>query len=267
MKSVRLKRLGGFTIVEVLVVLAISGALLASSLALVANLQPEADFTQSMYDMKSKIENSIRGASNTNYPNTTQFDCIKSANKPTLVSVIAPATHEPGTNQDCIFLGKALAIPLNAGTLYIYSILGLRTDASGNNITTYEAATPTVANTSGFDLTETYSRNNTSIRLLSAKADSYSGTRALAGFYGNLSKGSNTYGGQAGSSFYSKSYAYTSGNPQTCIQEPGSTCTPQQLNRWDLCFDDYSGKQKALLSIINSGAGATTVLRINQQCS
>src|SRR5215467_6715500 len=108
MKSVALKRLGGYTIVEVLIVLAVTGIMLASALALVGSLRGESDFSQAMFDIKSKIDSEITSVNNSTFPDEDKYNCQKSGSNRPQLSVPAGGTHESGTSGDCVFLGKAL---------------------------------------------------------------------------------------------------------------------------------------------------------------
>lgn len=267
--------LGGYTIIEVLIVLAITGVILISAVGLINSLAPSAQFSQSMQDMKSKIESVVKGVDNTTYPATDKYNCSVVSGAPALTPVAAGTTHEAGTSDSCIFIGKALWIPPSpaGASLYIFSILGKRADASGANVTNYLAANPTAAvSTIGGELTEQYDAEKNQIRLISAKDNGV--VRSLASFYNNLSASAPTYNQQSGAALLTRSYVYggnydysagQASTLQTCIRETG--CNPQPMTKWDLCFDDFSSKHKALLSIINSGSGIVTVLKMENNCS
>jgi len=101
------RRQGGFTIVETLIVVAVSAALLASAVILVAGKQRKVEFTQSAQDMQSRIQQVISEVGTGYYPNNNVFTC--SANS-SAVTITAGAGSTQGSNTNCIFLGRAFQL-------------------------------------------------------------------------------------------------------------------------------------------------------------
>lgn len=270
------RRPGGYTIIEVMVVLMVSGVLLVSAIVLVGSLQPQTEFTQSVFDIQSRIESEIRGTGNTLFPNVEKYDCsIGGDGRPQLLALPSGTTHKLGTNDACIFLGKAIRVQTGSGNLYFYSVLGRRTYLNNNvttPVTSLDQANPTTALENNLDINEVYDHDAPSIRLKSATAYSSDAdpgqSRTLAGFYTNLSETSGGVSDDSSVSILPIGYNFPSGltdpniinsNVRSCIQ---GGCSPARLAKWNLCFEDLDSKRTALLSIINNASGSTTSLKV-----
>lgn len=95
----------GYTILEVMIVLAVSGALFVSSAILLSGKQRTAQFGQAMHDIESKLQTIASNASDGYYPNG--FTCT--VPEPGAVNPNAGGTTDPGGNQGCMFLGNTAA--------------------------------------------------------------------------------------------------------------------------------------------------------------
>lgn len=253
----RPRSLFGYTIIEVLVVLAVSGVMLTAAIVLVGGLQPQTQFSQAAYDLQSRIDTEVRGVGSSLFPRVDQYSCSASSGSPTLTAV-APGSHTEGTSQDCIFLGKVLRVEIGNGKLFIYSVLGCRTTPCSTGIpaSSFNQTTPTVAH----QLDEIYDHDNPVLQVISAKDADDNTDITLTGFYNNLSNASTStsYSSQASASVLSKAYSY-SGDVQVCIGESG--CSPKILTKWTICLADYGKQKTALLSVTNSGSGVITSLK------
>jgi len=133
----------GFTIVETLIVLAVTGGLFMLIAASLSGRQAKTQFQQSIQEVRSQIEQVINDVSVGYYPNLANFQCSASGIGP---SISAGSTAQ-GENTGCIFLGKAIQFQIN-GTdpeqFRIYPVAGLQRDSSGAEVTTYAAAMPKV---------------------------------------------------------------------------------------------------------------------------
>lgn len=96
---------GGFTIIETLIVLAVSGLLLVSAVTLVAGQQRKVEFSQAAMDIKSSIEQVISDVGAGFYANPGTFSCSVAGGN---VSISAAAGTQQGSNNGCIFMGKAI---------------------------------------------------------------------------------------------------------------------------------------------------------------
>lgn len=116
----------GFTIVEVMIVLAVSSLLLISAAALIDGRQAKTEFTTGIHDQQQKIQQIISQTSSGYYPNGHNFVCSGSASGPV---IFAAGANAQGTNAGCIFLGKALQFGLGTsmpqnGTVGVLPIVG-----------------------------------------------------------------------------------------------------------------------------------------------
>ncbi|HUD06194.1 MAG TPA: prepilin-type N-terminal cleavage/methylation domain-containing protein [Candidatus Saccharimonadales bacterium] len=122
----------GFTIIEVMIVLAISGVILFSAILIFNGQQGQTEFSQAVNQFQTQLQATINDATNGYYPTSSayQFSCsqpsILALNPPHFSS--APASQ--GTNSGCIFLGKAMqfAVSSSADTksplIDVYTIVG-----------------------------------------------------------------------------------------------------------------------------------------------
>ncbi|HUS25755.1 MAG TPA: type II secretion system protein [Nevskiaceae bacterium] len=139
----------GFTITEVLIVLAVTGALFISAALLIAGRQNKAQFDQGIRQVQSKIQQTISDIGTGFYPNTNNFTCTAFTTGPSLTS---GATAQ-GANGGCIFVGKAMQFgvqtPSGAATdpeqFNTYTIAGLQKDTTtGKDVTTLAEAKVTL---------------------------------------------------------------------------------------------------------------------------
>lgn len=120
----------GFTIVETLIVLAVTGALFLMATLAVNGKQNATQFQQAVNDIQSVLRQNIEEVGAGDYPDTGNFTCDGT----TGTVNIQAGTSKQGSNNGCIFLGKALQFGVS-GTdpqKYIsYTIAGLK-DNSGS---------------------------------------------------------------------------------------------------------------------------------------
>lgn len=140
----------GYTIVEVLIVLAVSGALLISVTALISGQQQKTEFTAALRDFDSRIQDVLNDVGTGTYPELGAGCSVSPGGSPTLGGATAPS----GTSQDCVFVGKALqfspAGTNSQGTLNIYTIVGRRqvgTGAAAREVKDISQAKPVILGT------------------------------------------------------------------------------------------------------------------------
>lgn len=133
----------GFTIVEVLIVLAVTGALFISAVVLITGRQGQTEFDTAIHDAQSQIQQTVTEVSNGFYPNLGNFSCTASVSGP----IISSGNTGQGSNTGCIFLGKAVqfAMPNTDPQQFdTYSIAALQRNASGNEISSLSEGKPAV---------------------------------------------------------------------------------------------------------------------------
>jgi prepilin-type N-terminal cleavage/methylation domain-containing protein len=271
---------GGFTIIEVMIVLAISGVMLLSAATVFNGRRRNTEFSQAMYDLQSQVQSIANSTSSQAVPGVQQYTCA-----PTLIGgTMRPAlTSGSTTNQDCIYLGQAIQIVAGSSTISSYPIFGLRTVYnggidSGDTPTTFADAHPEPAisaagvtvtpnNPNNLLLINDYPMLN-GLQTVSAKygptANPASPENDILAFYSSL-QDSNTSGNEV--TVYATNYSggLTDQKLQmkSCIEGPG--CVTQNSivsTPWNLCVSD--GSRQAQLSIKAIATGIVTSLNLNR---
>lgn len=126
--------ISGYTIVEALMFLAISGAMVGSVMAMVSGEQNKTEFITAVRNLESEVQDVINDVSIGYYPSNNAFSCSVNVSG---VPTITGGSSAQGTNQDCIFAGKALQFsPAGANTqgrMEVYTIMGRRQIGSGSS--------------------------------------------------------------------------------------------------------------------------------------
>jgi len=294
--------MGGYTLLEVMIFLAISTVLFAISGVVLQGQGAHTEFQASMNEVNSKMQTWIDQVKNGYTSNavtggTGNYNCsLDASNSPVLTAPSSGPSSSLGANLSCIFLGKAIMVngevgpgPHNANSaIYAYTVLGRRTydDGTGqSNVTTLQNANPTAAvfNTTGgvepdIQLTESYRIPN-GVKVLHAqfKSNPAGSANGLAGFFIDPTS--------ASSSVLAVQYPLNTNIDPTdwggsawdipnCIDLRLNVCkvvsggggTPANLwpmNEWDICFESSHNDERALISVLSSnGIGAETKLQM-----
>lgn len=136
------KTLGGYTIVETLIFLAVSTAMFVAVVALVSGQQQKADFTQAVRNFESNMQDIANDVSTgyAAYPFRPGESC-----KVTGTNTVLIDNSAVGAQQRCIFLGRAIqAVPggANDQTYQVYTVVGRQRAAGGTEVTSLAEATP-----------------------------------------------------------------------------------------------------------------------------
>jgi hypothetical protein len=143
----------GYTIVEVLIVLAVTSALFISAAATMSGKQGRTEFLTGLRSMESKIQSVSNEVSAGFYDNG--YQCRAPGGGPPQLN--RNVTVSPGSNIDCVFLGKVMHFGLNSGRDYnVYTVVGRRATSTGAAVTTLAEAQPTAIDGTGTapDVTE-----------------------------------------------------------------------------------------------------------------
>lgn len=106
------KYLGGYTIVEVVIFLAASGALLVASATLINGRQERIRFSQSIVSLEQQLQDTFNDASTGYFPSNSDFSCTSTptggrSGGPRVRLDFAGDTDQ-GTNSGCVFVGKLI---------------------------------------------------------------------------------------------------------------------------------------------------------------
>lgn len=132
----------GYTIIEVMIVLAVSGALFLSAVLLINGRQQRTQFDQSIREVRSQIQQVINEVSNGFYPDFTNFTCTVTGSGP---PTFALASGGQGTNEGCIFLGKAIQFGVESTDpeeFRVLNIAGRQKSTAGEEVATLAQAQP-----------------------------------------------------------------------------------------------------------------------------
>ncbi len=126
----------GFTIVEVMIVLAVTGILFISAAALISGKQNQTEFDQAIRQVQSQIQQVINEVATGYYPNMGNIKCNGGGGS---VVLSAGSGTGQGANAGCIFLGKALQFQVastDPEQFNVFSIAGLQQGGSGGTEST-----------------------------------------------------------------------------------------------------------------------------------
>ncbi len=259
----------GFTIIEVMIVMAISIILVGVSMTFLSGQDGKQRFTQNMHDLQSKMQSWFDDVSNGfPYGTITNNHCDLGGSAVQIMN----GARSAGAAPNCIFLGKAIQfVDSPATNVYAYSVFGKRTLGSGDLVSNIKdsgsvpAAGSSGGDTGNAELTEKYSLGpGTTVRSI-VKSSGIAGNNShLAGFY--LSLNTDTAIGQNGETNL-KAYQYNLGNDAggittttvNCIENK-APCTfgfglvePPALSDWEICFQNDSNSETALFTILSGG--------------
>jgi len=279
----------GYTIIEVLIFLAVSGFILVTSMAFFSGRAADNRFAQSMRDIQSKVQDWINdvptgfaGASSSTTGLGTTW-CHLAGIKPQINTSGGPS------NGDCIFLGKVIQFtdassqptPEQYRKVYAYSVFGRRLNSSGDLTANMIEANPVPAVGIGAagnaDLTDVYTLGGNS-KVLSITSSGAVSNSHMAGFFLSFNPLVAERNGSQDLLAYQYKLTTNSAPANTgggnavvdCIANLGSCAKPagvadnqwpQPLQSWRVCLSDPAGKNTALLTISsNNGIGVTTKL-------
>lgn len=142
----------GFTIVETMIVLAVSGGLLASVMVTISGQQQKTQFTTGVRDFETKIQDIVNDVQTGFYPNNGTTRCTNdpaSDSAPVIDDIVGVPQ---GKNENCIFLGKGIHFhSIDGSGLVNYrtiTIAGKR-QSNSKDITNITEAKPIAFNKNG----------------------------------------------------------------------------------------------------------------------
>lgn len=138
----------GFTIVETMIVLAVTSMLFVSAALLINGRQAHAQFETAINGMQQQLQQIINQTSSGYYPNNGNFTCQSSAAGPFIQS----GSAGQGSNGACIFIGNVIRFSSSqtsvpSGTrateqFTLFPLAGLRLDSTGKEVQSLSDAKP-----------------------------------------------------------------------------------------------------------------------------
>lgn len=144
----------GFTIIETLLVLAISSALFLAIMITMSGRQAKAEFSQATKNVQAEVQQTIDEVAAGSYPSNNNFACDGGSGEPVFT---ASGGIEQGSNQDCVFLGKVIQFKVsgtNPEQYNVFSVAALRACGGKTTCTDLAASKPRVIDGAGFNITE-----------------------------------------------------------------------------------------------------------------
>lgn len=135
------KTQAGFTIVETLIVLAVTSLILGAALILIGGRQARTQFNVGIGQVQQQVQQTISEVRNGYYPNGGNINCTATGVGAPLLTKIGP--NQQGSNSGCILLGKAIqfAPDSNSSQMKLIPIAANRLYA-GSEVTTIAEANP-----------------------------------------------------------------------------------------------------------------------------
>lgn len=193
------KAAGGYTIIESVIFLAVTGMLFTVAFIFIAGKQAKTEFQQSSRDFLTALEDVINDTSAGFYPGGGNFVCSPTTNGPTY----ATGAVEQGANIGCIFAGKVIQFNSGVSSFNVFSMGGLKQagippeDVTDLGVARVRAIAPPFAS-GGVDLTSTVNMTY--------------GLRVTKAYYQATTGGAVTTIGGVG--FFS-TFSYSGGSPIT----------------------------------------------------
>jgi hypothetical protein len=295
---------GGYTLLEVLLFLAVSSMLLAIFNVALRGQGAHTEFVASMNDTSSKMQQWIDEVKNGYSASTAtaslaggNYDCVLDGTNKPVLTLPGGTGHGTGSNVSCIFLGKAIMVndeqpgpgPKDVNDkIYAYTVLGRRTftDINGNqtlvdNIINANPKAAIYDDGSGVpepktNLTEVYKIPN-GARVRRVYSDPVSKqTSNLAGFFIDPSSANNSLVAvqyKLDRNIDPVDWNNNAWNIPSCIELSLPKCkkngsTPPnlwQMNTWNICFESTRNDERALLEVLSTnGAGASIKMQIGK---
>lgn len=258
--------LRGFTIVEVLIALAVSAAILAGGITAFSGRQTETQFNQAIFDAQSKFQNYFNQVSNKLVPGYQDYKCDDTGGVPgnPRPRLTASASGDETTNNACIYLGQAIEFQKGGTTLYSYPVFGLKIIPGGTAEDFPETpaqANPTIAATvSGPVMIAPYVLGD-NLNIKSVKIEGDAQERDLLTVYSSL-QDNNTSGNVITISAIAKTIVSHDVNQvKDCVETNGCGADVQSLlnKTLQLCIGDSD--QSAILNLKGSATGVTTEIK------
>jgi type II secretory pathway pseudopilin PulG len=96
---------GGFTILETIIVLSVTIALMGSMLVLFQQRVPRTQFTKAVNELSVQLSDIVSQVGSGHYPSSNDFRCAVNGSG---VASLSAGTNTQGTNEQCVYIGQAI---------------------------------------------------------------------------------------------------------------------------------------------------------------
>lgn len=139
----------GYTIVEAMIFLAVSGGLFVSAALVMSGQQQRTQFSQAIREVDSQIQDVLNDVTTGYYTNTGDFSCSATpdSSAPYQAPDIVPGSNSQGANKGCIFIGRVIQFApsgTDKGGLNMYNLVGRQKIGPLGSETEVETLTETV---------------------------------------------------------------------------------------------------------------------------
>lgn len=277
-------RQAGYTIIEVMIFLAVSGALVLSAFGLFSGRIQRTQFTQAVQAFDSRLKTTANSAATGTFPETP-FSCTTPGNEDPIINPLSGGAQ--GTRTACIFVGKVVApastcsAPLTTTkceAVDIYSVVGRRNTPS-NQVPSGLINTPTNQNNGASptvildpDVTQTvnlgYGTKITGIYQPTAWWPLLtSGVGFFQSFNGNYTDGNLASGAQGVETWAVRSTVVNPFSPLPRDELAAAVHTekmnkPGNNSKMYICFKSADNKQYASIEIGSINGAVSTNVRI-----
>lgn len=246
----------GYTVIEVLIFMAISGFMFVVAAGFINGKQSSAELRQSLSDANTQLRSVINDVSNGFFPSNGDFVCnADSPGAPSFPALVG-SPNQQGANKGCVFMGKVIQFGTDGtgGRGYrIYTIAGRQyADTTGALPTNFAQAYPVVVPAAGVTQDKSFQLGLAITRATTTASDP-NGVKPLSGLGFFTSFGSYDSGGSLNSGNQGVVVVPIYGN----LNEDETTmkadiATSVRDNNVDpnpsvkLCFDNGKGRYGAL---------------------
>lgn len=274
----------GYTIIEVLLVLAISTLMLLAATRVFKGRQADQQYTQAIQDLSSKIVNFGTEVSAGIFPASEGFSCQLDTQGTPVLSTASSVSGDIGFRDPCLFLGRVIQVVPGTGDLHLYTVMGSKSTIIGNLYrpnpkTLIDEAHPVIAHT-GLDNLVMYEKYKIpsgakimSSRFISAGTTYGTGIKYdMAGIYSGVSGVSPTSGpSQIMLWGYPIDSSVASNVPNNnrlplgdssvdgCVRN--SCVTTVDAEKWELCVQNPENSRSILLIVESAASGLITSMK------
>jgi len=186
---------GGYTIIEVLIVLAVTSLLFTAVIATFSGKQAKSQATQSARDMETQLQSVSSDVHTGSFPNGVECS-VSGAGGPTIAE--NPDVAQGGSNAGCIFLGKVVVF--DEDNLKVYPVVGRQYSTGKIDVSSLAQALPLIINVNDVEVINYNYQYGTTIKKVEKITGGSMGQnlKAIAYFH-QLSGGALTSNAETGS--------------------------------------------------------------------